>query len=65
MRKREEHRERGVGGDREGVGANDNPESLNATRHQRYYLSTSAKTALGEKPKQLKAFLRISFSSIN
>ena len=26
MGKREEHRERGVGGDREGVGANDNPE---------------------------------------
>ena len=32
MGKREEHRERGVGGDREGVGADDNAESLNATQ---------------------------------
>lgn len=65
MGRREEHRERGVGGDREGVGAHDNPESLSATQGSSAIISTSARTALGEKLKQLKAFLRTSFSSIN
>ena len=65
MGRREEHRERGVGGDRDGVGAHDSPVSQCHSGLQRYYLSTSARTASGGKPKQLKAFLRTSFSSIN